>query len=108
TSRTQASGVKDLKLYLEYALKGPEAIIAHAAPTGRLPDSPFEQQVMTFLIDQGWDVHPQVGCSNYRIDLGVVDPRAPGRYLMAVECDGATYHSAATARDRDKLRQRVL
>ena len=53
-------------------------------------------------------VHPQVGCSGYRLDIGVVDPRAPGRYLLGVECDGATYHSAATARDRDRLRQHVL
>jgi hypothetical protein len=53
-------------------------------------------------------VHYQVGCSGYRIDLGVVDPEAPGKYLLGVECDGATYHRAATARDRDKLRQAVL
>jgi hypothetical protein len=38
----------------------------------------------------------------------VVDPKQPGRYLLGVECDGATYHSARSARDRDKLRQRVL
>ena len=44
----------------------------------------------------------------YRIDIGVVDPRAPGRYLMGVECDGRTYHSGATARDRDRLRHVFL
>lgn len=55
-----------------------------------------------------WTVHPQVGVSGYRIDIGVVDPRAPGRYLLGVECDGRTYHSGATARDRDRLRQHVL
>ncbi|MEW9585269.1 hypothetical protein [Paraburkholderia sp. DGU8] len=44
----------------------------------------------------------------YRIDIGVVDPRAPGRYLLGVERDGAMYHSGATARDRDRLRQHVL
>ena len=42
------------------------------------------------------------------MDLGVVDPKAPGRYLLGVKCDGATYHRAATARDRDKLRQAIL
>jgi very-short-patch-repair endonuclease len=56
----------------------------------------------------GYEVHHQVGCSGYRIDLAVVDPAAPGRYLLGIECDGATYHRAATARDRDKLRQLVL
>lgn len=107
-SKTRASGVSDLKLYLEYALKGPQALIAHSAPTGLPPDSPFEVQVRDFLMDDGWEVHPQVGCSSYRIDLAIVNKGAPGSYLLAVECDGATYHSAATARDRDKLRQMVL
>ena len=32
----------------------------------------------------------------------------PGRYLLAVECDGATYHSALWARERDRLRQDIL
>ncbi|MFZ5697796.1 MAG: DUF3320 domain-containing protein [Pseudomonadota bacterium] len=107
-SRSKAAGVSDLKLYLEYAQRGPVALLAQASPTGGLPESPFEVEVLRFLQEKGWQVHPQVGCSSYRIDLGVVDPRASGRYLMAVECDGASYHSAATARDRDKLRQAVL
>jgi hypothetical protein len=37
-----------------------------------------------------------------------VDPEAAGRYLLGVECDGANYHRAKTARDRDKLREAVL
>jgi hypothetical protein len=49
-----------------------------------------------------------VGCARYRIDLAVVDAEAPGRYLLGVECDGANYHRAKTARDRDKLREGVL
>jgi very-short-patch-repair endonuclease len=107
-SKTRANGVIDLKLYLEYASKGSAAFLSHAAPTGKLPESLFEKQVMEFLQSKGWEVHPQVGCSGYRIDFGIVDPRNPGRYLMAIECDGASYHSAATARDRDKSRQMVL
>ncbi len=106
--KTKAAGVSDLKRYLEFAIKGAPALLSHAAPTGHLPDSPFEEEVRKFLVDKGWQIHPQVGCSSYRIDLAVVDPRAPGRYLLAIECDGASYHSAATARDRDKLRQMVL
>jgi very-short-patch-repair endonuclease len=53
-------------------------------------------------------VHHQVGCGGFWIDLALVDPARPGRYVLGVECDGATYHSSATARDRDRLRQQVL
>lgn len=57
---------------------------------------------------KGWEVVPQVGCSGYRIDLGIKDPERPGRFLIGIECDGAMYHSAKTARDRDRLREAVL
>jgi hypothetical protein len=53
-------------------------------------------------------VVPQIGVSRFRIDLGIVHPDRPGDYLVGVECDGAAYHSAATARDRDKVRQAIL
>jgi very-short-patch-repair endonuclease len=107
-SRTNARGVSDLKLYLDFALNGSRALAEHAAPTGRGPDSPFESQVINALQERGWRVVPQVGVSGYRIDLAVVNPHAPGTFLLGVECDGATYHSAPTARDRDRLRQLVL
>jgi very-short-patch-repair endonuclease len=107
-SRVRAAGVRDLKNYLEFAISGPRALIASSSPTGREPDSPFEVAVATMLRDKGWTVHNQVGCSGYRIDMAVVDPRAPGRYLLGIECDGASYHSSASARDRDRLRQHVL
>jgi very-short-patch-repair endonuclease len=107
-SRVRAAGVRDLKNYLEFAIRGPRALVEQVIPTGREPDSPFECQVISALREKGWTVHPQVGVSGYRIDIGVVDPRAPGRYLLGIECDGRTYHSAATARDRDRLRHHVL
>ncbi|MGI4848206.1 MAG: DUF3320 domain-containing protein [Janthinobacterium lividum] len=107
-SKIRAAGVRDLKHYLEFAMRGPRALVEQVTPTGMEPESPFEEQVIKALREHGWVAHPQVGVSGYRIDIGVVDPRAPGRYLLGVECDGATYHSGATARDRDRLRQHVL
>jgi very-short-patch-repair endonuclease len=108
-SRTGAYGAKLLRAYLDYAERGPEALPGAITGAGEHAfDSPFEQEVYEELNRRGLTVHPQVGCSGFRIDLAVVDPRAPGRYLLGVECDGATYHSSATARDRDRLRQEVL
>ena len=107
-SRTQARAVADLKHFLEYAERGAAAL--GAAVHGSMGDfeSPFETAVARALRDKGWEVHPQVGVSAYRIDLGIVHPDAPGAYLAGVECDGAMYHSAAFARERDKIRQAVL
>ena len=107
-SRTQAKGVHDLKHFLEFAERGARAL--SEAVTGSVGgyDSPFEESVADALRGKGWQVHPQVGVSSFRVDLGIVDPDAPGRYLAGVECDGATYHRTATARDRDKLREQIL
>jgi very-short-patch-repair endonuclease len=107
-SRTNARGVRDFKHFLEYAERGAKAIAEAFAPTGRATESPFEDAVKAALEGKGWVVHPQVGVSAFRVDLGIVHPDAPGRYLAGVECDGATYHRSATARDRDRLRELVL
>ena len=71
-------------------------------------ESPFEQSVAARIRGLGFDVVPQVGCSSFRVDLGVIDPSSPGRFALGVECDGASYHSSATARDRDRIRQQIL
>lgn len=60
------------------------------------------------LGERGYQVEPQVGTAGYFIDIGVKDPVYPGRYVLAIECDGASYHNSRSARDRDRLRQAVL
>jgi hypothetical protein len=106
--RTSAKGVVDFKHFLEFAEHGARAIAEAFSPTGRETESPFEDAVKRALEAKGWEVHPQVGVSFFRVDLGIVHPDFPGRYLAGVECDGATYHRSATARDRDRLREMVL
>ena len=76
-------------------------------PTGG-PDSAFECYVIKQIESMGLEAVPQVGVSGYRIDIGLRHPDWPHGYIMGVECDGATYHSSASARDRDRLRQEVL
>jgi very-short-patch-repair endonuclease len=107
-SRTKAEGVRDFKHFLEYAERGAGALARAAAPLDRDPESPFEEAVQKMLEQRGWVVHPQVGIAGFRVDLGIVHPDAAGRYLAGIECDGASYHRSATARDRDLLRERVL
>lgn len=106
---TQARGVKDLKEFLDYAQSGRKTLgPAHPQNTKDDFDFLFEQQVHDVLKQRGWQLATQVGCSGYRIDIGVVDKRSPDRYLAGVECDGANYRSAKSARDRDRLRQSIL
>jgi very-short-patch-repair endonuclease len=105
TTQTSPFGVKALKVFLDFA---ENRNLQTIEATGKDSDSPFEDSVYEFLLDCGYDVQKQVGCAGYRLDLAIVDPNSPGRYLLGIECDGAKYHSSPVARDRDRLRQQIL
>lgn len=98
-------GVQSLRSLLEYCESGHLKSTVH---TGRQPDSAFEMAVIRKLAAAGYQAEPQVGTAGFFIDLAVRNPDKPGEFLMGIECDGATYHSAKSARDRDRLRQEVL
>jgi very-short-patch-repair endonuclease len=108
-SRVREEGVRLLKEYMEVAKHGVDAITrAVGQGTEGEAESHFEEEVYEALRGKGLQLRKQIGVSGYRIDLGVIDPSQPGRFLLGIECDGATYHSFKTARDRDRLRQQVL
>ena len=98
-------GVQSLRALLEYCETGN---LQNTSVTGKAPDSAFEIAVIRKLAAAGFVAEPQVGAAGFFIDLAVRNPDRPGEFLMGIECDGATYHSAKSARDRDRLRQEVL
>jgi very-short-patch-repair endonuclease/KaiC/GvpD/RAD55 family RecA-like ATPase len=98
-------GVGVLKRYLQYARDGISVV---STPTGAECDSEFERWVLQVLQAHGYHGVPQVGVCGYRIDIGVQHPAKPGVFLCGIECDGATYHSARSVRERDRLRQEIL
>jgi very-short-patch-repair endonuclease len=98
-------GTAALRNYLEYARSG---ILPQASKTGLEPDSDFEIAVIDLIESWGYSVTPQLGVAGFRIDIAVKHPKYPSAYLAAVECDGATYHSGASVRDRDRIRQEIL
>ena len=104
-SRTAAAGPRILKRFLDFAKNGR---LDDSTPTGEDADSAFEEDVANAVRNFGFLADHQVGSAGFRIDLGIRHPDKPGTYILAVECDGATYHSALWARERDRLRQDVL
>jgi very-short-patch-repair endonuclease len=100
-----AWGLRALKGYLQFAETG---ILEQALFSGREPDSDFEIEVADSLRARGFEVVAQVGVAGYFVDLAIKHPRRADAFLLGIECDGATYHSAKSARDRDRLREKVL
>ena len=108
-SRTRAVGATHLKYFLDYAEKGTAFIAENSHNiTDDDYDSGFEDEIVAFLRESGFVAHTKVGCSGYRVDMGIVHPDSPEDYAIGIECDGAAYHRSATASDRDRLRQSVL
>lgn len=106
--RTSAGGAKLLREYLDFAENGNIALQRSVSVSlYEQFDSDFELEVCEFLRSRGFTVDTQVGCSGFRIDLGLRQPDS-SNYVLAIECDGATYHSAKNARDRDRLREEIL
>ena len=102
---SNSKGLFALKSFLDFA------------ETRRLPVMPdiddeqpsaFENAVAEALCASGYEVKQRAGCAGFRVDVAVVDREQPGRYMLAVECDGPKYYTSTEARDRDRLRQQVL
>jgi very-short-patch-repair endonuclease len=102
---SSSRGIVVLKGYLNYAKTGR---LDTESFQQREPASDFEIAVANALTIHGFECVPQIGVAGFFIDLGVRHPEKPGTFILGIECDGASYHSAKSARDRDRLRQMIL
>ncbi len=107
-ARTRATGAKHLKAFLDFAERGGRALAPTLFRPGPAPETALEDELYRRLSERGHTVDRHVGCSEFRIDLAIRHPEHPQRYALGIECDGEGYRAAATARDRDRLRQSVL
>jgi len=98
-------GVRALKSFLYFA-----QFARFDTPDDIIPDQvrPFEEEVTRQLTKAGYTVRNKVGSAGFYLDLAVVDPENPGKYILGIECDGKVYASAKSATDRDRLRTQIL
>ncbi|MFB9864912.1 DUF3320 domain-containing protein [Rufibacter immobilis] len=106
-TRTASEGVAGLKAFLAYAEKGKTALPGRSVMTSSNEVS-FENTLAEEIRKHGYEVHTSIGCSDYKIDMGVVSPANPDEYILGILCDGHNYHSAKTSRDREIVQTDVL
>jgi len=105
---SEQPGPRLLRRYLEFVASPMGALEAgEVRPTADEPEGDFETAVYRALISRGHKVVCQVGCNGYFIDLAITSDDGSS-FDLGIECDGATYHSSPSARDRDWQRQHVL
>lgn len=102
----KSRGVNAYRDFLEYTMNGRVREIG--SESGREPGSPFEESVARVVESAGLEAVFQVGVAGYYIDIGVRRRDGDRSYLLGIECDGATYHSSKSARDRDRLREEII
>ncbi len=106
-SRTRSEGVAGLKGFLEFASKGKNVL---AIRNGAQAEKQIQIQdlIAKRLLEAGYEVKCNIGCSAYKIDIGILHPRNKDTYILGIVCDGENYLRAKTARDRNILQPKVL
>jgi len=105
--RTSSEGVAGIKAFLEYSEKG-KKVLTQKNYIRKEKTNSFENHIAEELRKFDFDVHTNIGCSGYRIDIGVVNPENSTEYILGILTDGENYKSAKTAKDREMVRMQVL
>ena len=106
--RSNAKGVQYLKSFLEYAERGKVALMHMEYGVKKKAKDAFVESVAKALQAKGYAVNINIGSSEYRVDIGIIDLESPDRYLLGLLCDGYNYVASHTAHDRDVTTPAVL
>jgi hypothetical protein len=108
-SRTNADGVHSLRAFMEFAKKGNEPLLFENRNKNKHANSvTIIPKIRKALEDQGYRVKTNVGSSEFKIDLAVIDKNNDNIYLAAILLDGYRYANRSTTRDRNKQSELVL
>ena len=104
-NRSKSLGVQGLKQFLEFARDGRTS---YQTNTQEVVPNIMAQQLAQVLDEKGFIVTTNVGRSKFKIDLAVIDPNNPDKYLLGILCDGKGYSDTKTVRDREVCQPVVL
>lgn len=106
-SRTRSEGVAGLKGFIEFAAKGQAALPVRVSDH-KASDNGFVQLVSEQIQKLGYKTKTNIGCSEYKIDIGIVCPDNENEYVLGISCMGDANLEKTTARDRNVLQPSVL
>lgn len=109
-SRTRSEGVAGLKGFLEFAEKGKLPVVSAAQRSeteNAVPDY-LPAEIADAVSAMGYKVRCNIGCSEFKVDIGIVDPKNEKEYLLGILLDGRNNSRCSNARDRFVLQPGVL
>ena len=107
TNRAQGKGSRGLKEFLDYAYNGRNFIIIKNGEQKEYKGG-IEKYIARDLEKRGFKVHTNIGTSEFRVDIGVVDPQDENHYLLGILCDSRSYINSKTSKDRNIVQTDVL
>ena len=115
-SRSKAAGVEGLRKFLKYAETGELAtdniasgtIKPESMLTSNAQAKTLAQDVAEAINQCGYETTTGVGRSQFKVDVAVIDPSNPERYLLGILIDGRERYSTCIARDRELSQPQVL
>lgn len=106
-SRTRSEGVAGLKGFLEFAGKG-KNIITQKSNTKIKEKDALIEEISNEIVKLGYEVKCNIGYSEYKMDIGVVNPKNRQTYILGILLDGKNCKNSATAKDRFVLQPDIL
>jgi len=105
-NKTRSDGLAGLKAFLEFADRGVRAL---SGTDSKKAYSHGAVELMAKEIHKlGYKVNTNIGCSGYRVDIGVTHPDKPDTYVLGILCDSMNYYKGGTATDRNSTQESVL
>ena len=98
-SRTRSDGVAGLKSFLEFAERGSGTLAAHTASSAERRDD-IVSGIAAAITERGYNVTCGIGCSEFKVDIGIIDPENENKYLLGILLDSDTGSASYTACDR--------
>lgn len=105
-NNTKSKGVEGLKHFLDYAEK--RILFEASRQSGAQEILSIQNQIAKALTNQGYDVKTEIGLSDFKIDIAIVDPRDNSNYILGILLDGEIYRNTQTTRDREVVQPTVL
>ena len=102
-----ARGVSDLRKFLLFA-KNNIKTLTLSDVRERSESIDISEDIAERLRELGYKVNTSVGVSDFKLDLAVVHPEIPDRYILGIFCGGSSTQKARSASDRDILYRDVL
>lgn len=97
--RSEAKGVRVLRRLLDWAKNG--------SPLNQTRDErpldPLQCYLKGELEKSGYEVHTNIGPAGTGVDIGVLNPKDPGRYIVGIQTDGSRYQSVENTSERESI-----